>query len=281
MPAAFAHDLYGRLVYKRLAPEIRRAILKEKDCFYLGLHGPDILFFYRPLGKNPVNRKGYWMHEEPARKIFEHGLMVLREEEDERKRNAIRAYLLGFSCHFALDHSVHGYVNRIGERTKFTHGDVETELERRLLIRERKEPLRTNITCHIKNTEMTWMAAARVLSENEVCLWEAIASFKFINRLFVNSSETVKDITCMVLKKAGYYEEIHGMIMRKHPVMGLSRVTDRLEEMFDSAVPLGAQVLTGVFDSMEKGTPLPEVLSGNFEGIFPEKDGKKRGKKEK
>lgn len=57
MPAAFAHDLYGRKVYMEADPVIKRIIKKERYCFLLGLHGPDILFFYKALGKNKVNRK--------------------------------------------------------------------------------------------------------------------------------------------------------------------------------------------------------------------------------
>lgn len=266
MPAAFAHDLYGRLVYGRLSPEIKQAIRREKDCFYLGLHGPDVLFFYRPLGENPVNRKGYRMHEAPASEIFKHGLEVLGREKDEKKRAAISAYLLGFSCHFALDCRLHGAINQTEKDTEFTHGDIETELDRRLLVREGHEPLRTNVTCHIKAAPMTCMAAAAVLSESEGCLREAILSFKAVNRLFINSGEVVKSGICLVLRRAGYYEKIHGMIMRRRPVPGLEAVTDYLEKEFFNAVCFGASLASGLYESMEKGTVLLEEFNGNFEG---------------
>lgn len=266
MPAAFAHDLYGRLVFERLKPEVRRAVGKEKDCFYLGLHGPDVLFFYRALGNNPVNRKGYHLHEEAASGIFEHGLAVLEKEHDKRKKDAIRAYLLGFACHFALDCSLHRYINEKEKNTIYTHGEIETELERRLLIREGKTPLKTNVTSHIKGTEMTWMASSRVLSEDEVCLWEAIASFKTVNRLFINSGEGMKSLICLILRAAGYYEKIHGMIMRRRPVPGLSQTTDYLEKEFHRAVPFGVCMTEGLFFSMERGESLPREFGMNFEG---------------
>ena len=47
-------------------PVIKRIIKKERYCFLLGVHGPDILFFYKALGKNKVNQKGVRMHGEPA-----------------------------------------------------------------------------------------------------------------------------------------------------------------------------------------------------------------------
>ena len=66
MPAAFAHDLFGRKVYMEADPVVKRIIKKERYCFLLGVHGPDILFFYKALGKNKVNQKGVRMHGEPA-----------------------------------------------------------------------------------------------------------------------------------------------------------------------------------------------------------------------
>ena len=166
MPAAFAHDLFGRLVYRKLDPGIRRAVRREKDCFYLGLFGPDILFFYRSLNDNRIVHKGFWLHEEPARVLFFHGIKAWEKEKDPEKKAAIEAYLLGFACHFALDHSLHEYVNHTDDSTIFTHGEIETELDRRLLVREGMTPLRADVTSHVKNTSMTRLAASRVLSES-------------------------------------------------------------------------------------------------------------------
>ena len=73
MPAAFAHDLFGRRVYLEVSPKIKRIIRKERYCYLLGVHGPDLLFFYRALGKNRVNQKGVKMHREPAARLFETG----------------------------------------------------------------------------------------------------------------------------------------------------------------------------------------------------------------
>ena len=70
MPAAFAHDLYGRSVYEGLPPGEQALIRRNRDCFYMGLHGPDLLFFYKAVSKNRVNQKGCWLHREAAAPIF-------------------------------------------------------------------------------------------------------------------------------------------------------------------------------------------------------------------
>ena len=155
MPAAFAHDLYGRKVYMEADSVIKRIIKKERYCFLLGVHGPDILFFYKALGKNKVNQKGVRMHGEPAAKLMERGRMLVREAETKEERDEMIAYLMGVACHFCLDNRVHAYVNAEEKRTGITHSEIETELERRLLEREHMRPLHSNLTCHLvcrKNT---------------------------------------------------------------------------------------------------------------------------------
>ena len=94
MPAAFAHDLYGRKVYMEADPVIKRIIKKERYCFLLWVHGPDILFFYKALGKNKVNQKGVRMHGEPAAKLMERGRMLVREAETKDERDEMIAYLI-------------------------------------------------------------------------------------------------------------------------------------------------------------------------------------------
>ena len=164
---------------------------REKDCFYLGLFGPDILFFYRSLNDNRIVHKGFWLHEEPARVLFFHGIKAWEKEKDPEKKAAIEAYLLGFACHFALDHSLHEYVNHTDDSTIFTHGEIETELDRRLLVREGMTPLRADVTSHVKNTSMTRLAASRVLSESRETVGECIMSFKAAMRAALSILESL------------------------------------------------------------------------------------------
>lgn len=266
MPAIFAHDLFGRNVFMDLEKEIRDVIRKEKDCFYLGLHGPDVLFFYRPLGKNPINQKGYRYHERPAAEIFAHGLQVMRNAEDDKEKEALQAYLLGFACHFALDHSLHGEIDRIEKESGFTHAQIETELDRRLLIQAEMEPVRAYTACNLKNTKMTRFVVMRVLKEDESQAKEAIASFKLISRLFINTGEMFKKVIGMVMKAAGCYEKYYGMVMRKQATPGLETTTDQLEQQFAAAVPFGVKLVEGLYGSIKKRETLPDAFWGNFEG---------------
>ena len=50
MPAAYTHYRFGRDVLALLPEELRSVITAHRALYDIGLHGPDIFFFYRPLG---------------------------------------------------------------------------------------------------------------------------------------------------------------------------------------------------------------------------------------
>ena len=63
MPAAYTHYRFGRDVLALLPEELRGVITAHRALYDIGLHGPDIFFFYRPLGHNSVIRLGHALHD--------------------------------------------------------------------------------------------------------------------------------------------------------------------------------------------------------------------------
>ena len=61
MPTTYAHDLFGKEVYKRLPSDMKALIRRHGDLYRIGLHGPDILFYYM-VSKNPVTQFGIELH---------------------------------------------------------------------------------------------------------------------------------------------------------------------------------------------------------------------------
>ncbi len=62
MPSTYAHYRMGQEVYKSLPALARTTINNHKELYDIGLHGPDILFYYQPLAVCAVNKQGYDMH---------------------------------------------------------------------------------------------------------------------------------------------------------------------------------------------------------------------------
>lgn len=46
MPSMYAHFVFGKNVYQKLPSDIKKIIKEHRELFFIGLHGPDIFFYY-------------------------------------------------------------------------------------------------------------------------------------------------------------------------------------------------------------------------------------------
>lgn len=49
MPANYAHYRFGKQLLSGMCPNDRRSIQRFRRLYDMGLHGPDIFFYYNPL----------------------------------------------------------------------------------------------------------------------------------------------------------------------------------------------------------------------------------------
>ena len=71
MPSTYAHYRFGEAVLQKLPLPQQELVAQHKNLFAIGLHGPDILFYYRPLFRNKLGRMGGILHERSGRSFFE------------------------------------------------------------------------------------------------------------------------------------------------------------------------------------------------------------------
>lgn len=45
MPTTYAHDLFGKRVYRKLSAKLQHLIRSNGNLYRIGQHGPDILFY--------------------------------------------------------------------------------------------------------------------------------------------------------------------------------------------------------------------------------------------
>ena len=100
MPTTYAHYKFGKEVISALPRPLQSSIENNRELFDIGVHGPDLLFYYKALMKNPVNTQGYELHDKMADEFFNNAIEVIKKAEDPA---AARAYIYGFICHYALD----------------------------------------------------------------------------------------------------------------------------------------------------------------------------------
>ena len=58
MPSTYAHRRFGANVLEHLPDELRAQLEQNRELYDIGLHGPDLLFYYHAAKSNPVGALG-------------------------------------------------------------------------------------------------------------------------------------------------------------------------------------------------------------------------------
>ncbi len=247
MPTTYTHHIFGNLVYRGLPQEIQRKIRKEANLYQIGLHGPDILFYYRPFQQNRVNGLGHAMHKETAAGFFEQAKQTYRQTQSE----ALFAYVTGFICHFMLDSACHPIVDEWMKKTHSTHAEIETELDRMLMERTHKDPMRFHPSDTIRIRRKDAQEIASVLGMEAKTVLKCLRGMKFYTNLTVCSSERKRRWLLWGMKKIGVYEETQGRVMRKRKRKRCLKSTQELFAEMRRCVPETIRVITRFWESEE------------------------------
>ncbi|OON90729.1 MAG: hypothetical protein ATN34_04315 [Epulopiscium sp. Nele67-Bin002] len=116
MPEIMTHYFFGLDSLNAIKPlSVYKVIKNYRSLYYMGLCGPDPMYYHRLLNKENYNYVATIMHNQNTAKfigaLFEYYNMLDPKCEDAQ---AVIAYISGFICHFVLDTTAHPYVFYIG-----------------------------------------------------------------------------------------------------------------------------------------------------------------------
>lgn len=240
MPTTYAHDLFGKMVYHRLDPEIQEKIKKYQITYQIGLHGPDILFYVRPFHKNRFNQMAHRLHREEAAGFFERGRELYQKTGNEE----ILVYLLGFICHFMLDSTCHPYISEYMKKTGARHDEIETEFDRALMVRTGKDPFHYQPGSVIRIEKNSVDAISEVMegmSHRDIV--RALMGSKFYTKLPICDSEKKRKIKLAVARILFMYRLADGRIIRGEPKDICLESTQHLTQLFRQTVPEAAAMI--------------------------------------
>ena len=264
----YAHYHFGGKVFKELPKEARDVIKKNRELYLIGLQGPDILFYYKPLGKNRVNRYGYGMHDRPAAEFFEG---AAKRYAENGRDDAMLSYLFGFICHFALDSTCHGYIEKKIHADGVSHTEIESEFDRYLLTEEGLDPLSYRTSRSISATRENALVISKCFDGiSSADVYKAIKSMAFYADVLVAPGKVKRGILYAGLKAAGKYDPMHYMIISREPAPECADSCLRLSKLMNrKAVDLAVRLI-GSFISYTGGD---SALDPWFEETFgPGKD---------
>ena len=234
MPTTYTHHIFGALVYQKLPKKLQETIQKEKNLYEIGLHGPDILFYYRPFQNNRVNGLGHGMHREEALGFFRRA----KEQYQNTKEEALLAYITGFICHFMLDSACHPIVSDYMKKEGSSHAEIETDLDRVLMEKTHKNPVRYRPadTVRIRGTDAAVIASVLEGMDKKTIL-SCLRGMKFYTNLTICSSEWKRKMLLLGMKITGADEELKGRMMEKRRSRRCEESTQELIKQMKRCVP--------------------------------------------
>ena len=272
MPSTYAHYRLGQEVRNKVGDRERAVIETYPGLFLIGLHGPDILFYYKPLTANRVNQIGYSTHDRPGEEFFANGARVL---EKHKGHKAYLAYLYGFICHFALDATCHGYIDQKIAESGISHTEIEVEFDRELMIIDGHDPVRHKLTRHIVPSDRN----AEVIKDffkgvTALQVKKSLNGMIFNNNLLISPSRIKRQFVYSILKISGNYNEMHGLLVnyRKNPKCNDS--TEKLFELYEKAEKLAVRLINEYRGFLYGKLPLNEIYRYTFGSKLPEKEEK-------
>ena len=241
MPSTYAHRRFGTNVLEHLPDELRAQLEQNRELYDIGLHGPDLLFYYHAAKSNPVGALGNAMHEEPGRVFFDRARRVVHCEAD---RDAALAY--------ALESGV-------------THCEIETEFDNMLLRRDGYDPLKFFTASHIHPSEQNAKAIAPFYEGiSEQVALDSLKGMISVHRLLQASNPVKRWVVLTGMKVVGKYDMLHGLVADPQPNPKCVESGKRLEELYAQALPLAETLILEFVAKLDTDQPLSKAFDHTF-----------------
>lgn len=264
MPSTYAHYRMGQEVLEQVSDPARSIIMKHKQLYDIGLHGPDILFYYHPLGTNHVNAIGYGLHERSGKYFFGKAAEIIEKAPD---KEAALAYIYGFICHFALDSTCHGYIDEKIAQSGVSHTEIEVEFDRSLMIEDGKDPVRQDLTKHIVQSMENAEVIAQFFSGTEPKqVKKALKGMIRNNQLLLAPSGLKRKMIYAILRLSGNYKEMHGLLVNFKANPACKDSTEKLHQLYAVAENRAVMLIDEYGKYMTKEGALNALYNYTFSG---------------
>lgn len=261
MPSTYAHYRFGTEMLAVFPADVRRTVQRFRRLYDVGLHGPDLFFYYNPAVHTPIGSLGGKFHHQTGREFFGRFCRSLRLSPSE----AGLAYLYGVLAHFCLDSVCHPFINRESEAGPASHVEIETEFDRFLLEADGKLPIRSQErSSHIRLTPGECETVSAFYSPAKaghvrVC----VNNMDFFTRLLANTDGSKQ---ALLRKGAALFgRDIRGLLMPAGPNPRCACLDEALMVLYGNAASLFPVLCAQIQAHLAYNAPLGEEFSIPFD----------------
>lgn len=262
MPSTYAHYRFGEEIKVLLDENKQKIIEQYHSLFLLGVHGPDLLFYYRPLHHNEITTLGNKLHSQPAYQFFKPVFQRLKET----KSNAELAYLYGYLCHFALDTTCHTYIEKVRAQKIACHSEIEDDLDRALLVMDHRDPVRFPLHQMIPYNVEDLPIIQTFYPELDIKTIEtAVKGMRFYHRLLFCPSTFKRNLLILGIKCIGQHPNLTGHILMPKPDDRLVKTTQHLLTLYQTAKSVALVLFQQLDSDLSLGKPTHPYYQRTFD----------------
>lgn len=257
MPANYAHYCFGQACLPLLPDTARRTVRRFRSLYEAGLHGPDPFFYYNPVFPTKTGKLGSTYHKMSGKKFFE-------SAASRKPSEGAMAYLYGVLTHYCLDAACHPLVLQWAAEKKAGHTEIETELDRHLLVRDKKLPAsRQNIAARLRLSHgeldtIAWTYPPATVGQ----IRQGFRHMKLIGALLASRRRPIRWLMRQIVRLAG--PDGTGMCMSERPNPRCAWAVQPLMRRYYGALQAFPDMARQLQDLLTRKVP----LSADFEEMF-------------
>lgn len=266
MPAAYAHHRFGETCLNRMNPKMRMICMKYRELYDIGVHGPDILFYYNPLTSNKVNRHGQELHNWTGAQFFTVAKYSFQEATEHRK--AMMAYLLGFLAHFVLDSGCHDFIEESAEESGLSHNLIESQYETFLMEKDGLNPMKVDRSGTLHPSMSNAEIISRFFPFEEEEILKSLKGQKRILHLFYSPSGKKKKAVRKLIDTIGIKGDFGDLFLDREHLWQCEMMNEILWTRQKAAAELYPKLARNLVAFLYDREKPVEYFQYDFEGVL-------------
>lgn len=262
MPTTYTHHRFGDRCTAALPPEGGQAVQRHRSLYDIGVHGPDLFFYYHPLKANEVSAYGSQLHRQPARSFFERAKPVWERYGD---KDEMLAYLLGFLSHFVLDSACHGYVEQARKELDISHNRLEALFDASLMRADGLVPSQVRRGAPLQPSPERAAVIARFFDQTPQTVLAASRGQVRVMGLLYSPRGIKKRVFRALLRALGIGSSFDDLFIDDDIPAGCQEALAELNRLFDQALAEYGPLAEALLRYLDGGGPLPARFDRNFD----------------
>lgn len=263
MPTTYAHWRFGDHAYQTLNNDLQDIIIRYRDLFDIGVHGPDVFFYYNCLLKDNFYSYGSYLHHQSMRKLLDEQFKPAYKNSDNKE--ATLAYLLGFLAHFTFDSLAHSFIECKAQLEGPSHNKIESQYDRHLLELDGYDPVKKSVTFSLRPTRFGAHIIAGCFPHfDDDLMYKVIKAQPFYLNLLKDKTDAKRLFLTTVMNALHVQSFIDLMTTTvNEPSCEASNM--RIDKYFDIGVSIYRTLAYNMYDYLVNDTPLHEYFDNHFE----------------